>query len=245
MGISMQTRVGTKLWALGPLLLALCAGHAHAAHPAGSCSIVAADRRVVTFDGLQYNPALAGTFALVESKPLTVQVTTAQLTNPPVNSPSYTAAKSLVAVKAVAFRFGTAVYTIEGGRLSKPHAETGVTVMGVTGRWTFKLSDGSSVQVTAGQPLFSDGSQSLAVRVVMPEGAMSTLRGLCGNFDDNRANDTTSPGGSIIELPRGPIMLQDPKNPRPAPAPDGSSFTKTWTVFNSLFGTAQSFQSLK
>jgi hypothetical protein len=150
----------------------------------------------MTFDGKPFDLTRSfGTFSLLESDALSIQVSTA----------SSVANPAAAAAAGVAVRFGNAVYLFDTNGLKQVSGgSAGVTptVMppGGDGRQNAKLtmSDGSAVEFAQNQRLSTQAWAS-DIRISLPTSASGKVRGLCGNFDGNPANDLVTPSGQAMQ----------------------------------------------
>jgi hypothetical protein len=135
-----------------------------------------------------------GTFSLIESDDLSVQVSTA---------PSRTNAQA-AAVARVAMRFGNTVYLFDTNGLKQVSDDSaGVTATatpstGQSGSAKLTMGDGSTIKIVHDTQT-NDGGWASNLQISRPPSAGSKVRGLCGNFDGDPANDFVTPSGQAVQ----------------------------------------------
>ena len=153
--------------------------------------VINSGTHVSSFDGATFDNFARNGFSMVDSDALTVQL----------RREPYTANPSMFIAASVALRAGGTVFVIDkAGPTMKSAASAGVVVSasGKPGELTeFRMQDGSLVKVAR----MESGSQThFNVQVTVPASAKGKVRGLCGNFDGNKADDlpTSSAATSFI-----------------------------------------------
>ena len=177
--------------AAAPVAAATPAAPAAGAAGGTALCVINSGTHVSSFDGATFDNFARNGFSMVDSDALTVQL----------RREPYTANPSMFIAASVALRAGGTVFVIDkAGPTMKSAASAGVVVSasGKPGELTeFRMQDGSLVKVAR----MESGSQThFNVQVTVPASAKGKVRGLCGNFDGNKADDlpTSSAATSFI-----------------------------------------------
>jgi hypothetical protein len=188
---------------------------------------------MTSFDNKQFDITRNfGTFSLVESDALSVQVSTA----PSIQN------QQAAAVARVAVRLGNSVYLFDTNGLKQVSGDgAGINVTakpasaGVQGSAKLTMSDGSEIRIAHGAQT-SDRAWASDMQITLPPSAGGKVRGLCGNFDGDKANDFVTPSGQAVQdvntlatawtPPPGQDLLAgaQPAPAAAAPAPAGDQF---------------------
>jgi hypothetical protein len=152
---------------------------------------------VATFDNKKFDMTRSfGTFSLVESDGLSIQVSTAHSV----------ANAQTAAFSRVAMRFGQTVYVFDTNGLKQVSGDAaGVTASATQstydkgGSANLTVSDGSTIKIAQNAKTNEGWASDLAIS--LPASASGKVRGLCGNFDGDPANDFVTPAGQALQDP--------------------------------------------
>lgn len=136
-----------------------------------------------------------------------------------MNAAPFSGNNKVFVPKGVAVRFGATVYVVNAqGPSRKAGDSAGITVTRTGADTTFAMVDGTSVRVASLPNLkTADGAGAVNVDVMIPASMRAKVRGLCGNFDGDPANDYIDGNGKPVPL--GPPTVW---------APDGTALAKGW-----------------
>lgn len=181
---------------------------------AGASCQVEGVSHTITFDGLRFDVQAPGVFSLVESDALSVQLN---------SGPLGIEGRTIYVAIGVALRYGTTVLvydTVHGLVMSGDGQGVIVQQSGVGGEVGYSahvlLADGSGLKVTV-VGVTAAGPGWLNIEVDEPGTTRAEVRGLCGNFDGNNANDNVAPDGQAVPLTAPVISL-----------PNGTDLALTW-----------------
>ncbi|GAB2174671.1 hypothetical protein DLREEDagr8_02290 [Dongia sp. agr-C8] len=193
----------------------------------------------VTFDNLKFDIARSfGTFSLVESDDLSIQVRTAP----------YISSAEAAAVAGIAMRFGQTVYVFDTNGLKQVSGDSAAVTASakqpnasIGGRADITASDGSIVKIVHNSKTTEGWAANVSIS--LPPSASGKVHGLCGNFDGNPANEFITPSGQAVQTPGAFATAWTPQPAQDLFAGIQTAVANAPTPAADQFGTVKTFQA--